>query len=1021
MLKDDGYRNLFRTLPRPLAYNRFIYDRDGRPTDFIILEINEAFEKVTGLKAAEVKGKRPADIGLQFDPAGTTLPPLLTKIADSGQYVHFEHFYEPAQSWYAVTAFVDRPGYFVFLLENITARRKESGLMETLVNVSKNMLSASFDDLDYNRIVSDLKELSGSRYVALNIYDYKKGISVTRALAGVAADFEKAAKILGFSFENRSWPLQARRIEAIRGGKLVHYDSLFAASHGVLPGPVAGSLSRIFNVGSVYVIDLAHSGDDPIGDLIFFMPRGELIKNREAVETYILQAGSIIGRLRAEKELVDKNAEMQGFFDVALDLLCIADTEGNFIKVNKSWEEILGYRAEELEQKKFLEFVHPDDMDSTLAAMAVLENQDEVLNFTNRYRCRDGSYRYIEWRSYPQGKIIYAAARDITERKHFEAALKESNDRYNQLAEQGRTIIWEIDREGLYTYISPVVEKVLGYKPEELIGQVRFYDLHPDRGREAFKTAAFKVFNSKEPFDNVENLAQTRDGRLIWFSSNGLPIFGPSGELLGHRGSDTDITARKRAEQALRESEVRSRALVEAVPDMLFRFNRSGDYLDAQVKDEKMLHPTARAAYREVGLIGKNIRDVLPEEISVLMLETIEKVIDSGELDVVEYSYDNAFGPQHFEARLAASGANEAVSIVRDITEKKQYEAELQYLSMHDSLTGLYNRAYFDNELERLQSGRDFPVAVIAADLDGLKLVNDILGHKEGDRILRACAGLLKESLRSSDILARVGGDEFALILPRTGSEAGKELVKRIHGCIAKYNEKGLTIPLSISMGVAVCESGEQSLEETFKMADGAMYKDKLQRSSEARGEIVRALLARLYNREGITMAYNEQVQELCIKLGRQAGMDEGRLANLQLLAQVYDLGKVTIPEEIIGKKGKLGEDEYEIVRQHSEKGYRIAAASPDLAVVADYILRHHENWDGSGYPLGIGGAEIPLESRILAVVNSFCAMTNPRSYAPAMDHGEALRELKRCSGRQYDPGLVEMLVNIFAASRQLD
>ena len=577
--------------------------------------------------------------------------------------------------------------------------------------------------------------------------------------------------------------------------------------------------------------------------------------------------------------------ELQRFFNLALDLLCIADLDGNFVRVNKAWENTLGYSIEELEQRKFLDFVHPEDMESTIDAMSMLGQDKPVLNFINRYRCKDGSYRYIEWRSQPYGNLIYAAARDITDRQ--------------------------------------------------------------------------------------------------------------------------------RVEDTLRQSEARNRALVEAIPDILFRYNQWGDYLDIQAKDQNMLHPMAKDAMEQGDLIGKNLTEFLPTEIADLLLEAIEKAIETGEPQIAEYSYKVEGRLQHYEARLVSTGKDEVVSIVRDITEAKHTEQELKYLSLHDPLTGLYNRNYFENELERLGGSREYPIAMISADLDGLKLVNDTLGHKEGDRFILACAAVLKGSMRGSDILARVGGDEFALILTRTSEEKAESIIERIRSQVERYNELQKGLPLSISLGLAVSENPREPLEEVYAAADRVMYKDKLTRSKEARGSIVRALLAQVYEGESAIAGYSEKIQEHCILMGQKYNLDDNQMADLVLLAQVYELGKVTVPCSILDKKEKLTEQEWEIVRQHAEKGFRIAFASPDLAHIADLLLRHHENWDGSGYPLGLAEEEIPLECRILAVANAYHAMTNSRPYAETFSREEALRELELGAAGQFDPQVVETFKTI--------
>ena len=262
--------------------------------------------------------------------------------------------------------------------------------------------------------------------------------------------------------------------------------------------------------------------------------------------------------------------------------------------------------------------------------------------------------------------------------------------------------------------------------------------------------------------------------------------------------------------------------------------------------------------------------------------------------------------------------------------------------------------------------------------------------------------------MRSSDILTRVGGDEFALILPRTPEEKAESIIERIHSQVKNYNEQQKGLPLSISFGLAVSVNPREPLEDVSAAADRVMYKDKLTRSKEARGSIVRALLAQVYEGESAIAGYSEKIQEHCIILGQKYALDDNQMADLVLLAQVYELGKVTVPRTILDKEEKLTEPEWEAIRQHAEKGFRIAFASPDLAHVADLLLRHHENWDGSGYPLGLAKEEIPLECRILSVANAYHAMTNPRPYAETFSREEALRELEIGAGSQFDPQVVE-------------
>jgi diguanylate cyclase (GGDEF)-like protein len=350
----------------------------------------------------------------------------------------------------------------------------------------------------------------------------------------------------------------------------------------------------------------------------------------------------------------------------------------------------------------------------------------------------------------------------------------------------------------------------------------------------------------------------------------------------------------------------------------------------------------------------------------------------------------------------------------------KRYDADrqIQMLSFNDQLTGLYNRRYFEKEIIRLDRSHEYPIAVISVDLDGLKLINDTIGHAEGDQYLKAGADLLKSAIRSSDTLARVGGDEFVLLLPRTTRLVAEMLLDRVRDQVEAYNLVHKGLPLSISLGLGLCESADSTLEEAFRVADNKMYTHKLQQGKQARAKIISSLLVSLFERGNLDEGDREQVRDLAVRLGRASNLEASRITELDLLARVYDLGKVSLPDSVLHgnlrrKEGELTEAERETVNRHPETGYRIATASPELVTVADMILKHHENFDGSGYPLGLKGEEIPLENRILSIAIAYSAMTSQRLYAQTFTHEEALAELQRCAGSQFDPVLVETFLQL--------
>lgn len=352
-----------------------------------------------------------------------------------------------------------------------------------------------------------------------------------------------------------------------------------------------------------------------------------------------------------------------------------------------------------------------------------------------------------------------------------------------------------------------------------------------------------------------------------------------------------------------------------------------------------------------------------------------------------------------------------SVILFHDITNLKKMMNKLKTMATTDQLTGLYNRIYLDNYLKSFEGNKYLPLAILKGGINGLKMINDALGLDVGDKIIVKTADILRKNADSDGIISRVGGDEFTIILPNTDEKMTQQFLDRVN-TDCSMNSVGLAKP-SICFGYSIMKTSDNSIFEHVKEADNSMYRKKMMESKSTRSAIVESLKTALEQSDFETKAHAERTQRMALKLGRKIGLNENQINDLSMLAVLHDIGKITVPHHILMKPSRLTDEEFEIIKTHTEKGYNIALSSPDLVNIAHGILHHHERWDGGGYPMGLAGEDIPIESRIISIVDSFDVMTNERPYHKPMTMDAAIEELKRCKGTQFDPNLIDIMIEI--------
>lgn len=584
-----------------------------------------------------------------------------------------------------------------------------------------------------------------------------------------------------------------------------------------------------------------------------------------------------------------------------------------------------------------------------------------------------------------------------------------------------------VDKKGLVTLINPAAEELTGWQQAGALGRPldKVFVIINEHSRQPVENPVQKVFKKGKIIGLANHtILISREGRERAIADSAAPVKDDDGNILGAVLVFRDVSKEREQEKALCNAKRQLHDIIEFLPDATFAIDRDQKVM---AWNRAMEHLTGIPKRNMLGKGGFAYAIPFHGEPKPILINLIG--LDDDQLEKKLYPYLDRQGGRLIAETYAPCLYNNkgallwamaspllddngeiigAVESIRDISEQRQVQARLQYMTRYDSLTRMHNRIFFEETMTRYARD-DVPVGVVLSDVDGLKLINDTLGNEAGDQILVAVAEIIKEAVRENDIVARIGSDEFAVLLP--GAEAGvmRDVCDRVNKSIAKYNSKQPQRPVSISIGFAVGHC--RDIDLLYKEATNNMNREKLLHGQSSRSAMVQTLMEALNARDFITEGHADRLNYLMVDLAGVIGLPQQKANDLRLLAKFHDIGKVGIPDRILFKEGPLTPGEYDIMKKHSEIGYRIALSSTDLAPIADLILKHHEWWDGNGYPLGLKGQEIPWECRILSIADAFDAMTNDRPYRKALSWDEAKRELEKCAGTQFDPQFVEKFI----------
>lgn len=512
-----------------------------------------------------------------------------------------------------------------------------------------------------------------------------------------------------------------------------------------------------------------------------------------------------------------------------------------------------------------------------------------------------------------------------------------------------------------------------------------------------------------ESFSSIEHY-QTQTEPTIYETFMG-PIRDDKNQIIGITSFSIDITKRVMSEKKLEESEYKNRILIKsmkqglALHEMIFDEDQNPiDYRFLEVNEsfERI------TGLKRKDIIGKTVREVLPntedewiQAYGEVVKTKIPKDFEQYSIELQKTFFVSAFSPEK----------NQFAVIVNDITERIKQQEEIIYLSYHDYLTGLTNRRYYEETLEKAKGAGFWPLSVVMADINGLKLVNDAFGHLAGDEMIIQVTNLLKKSFPKKVILSRIGGDEFVAILPKTSREEAKEYIQRFRLASKSIVIKG--IELSVSFGTGYQEKAIDDVNILVNEAEKEMYNNKVYEIASNRSNTIMTIINTLYLKSPREERHSSRVSELCQKIGRHYQLRDDEIKILKVMGNLHDIGKIAIDTRILDKPGTLNEEEWDEVKRHPEIGYRILSTANEYAEMAEDILAHHERYDGTGYPKGLKGTEIPWRARVIAIADSFDAMTTKRTYRETFSYEEAIQEIRKNKGIQFDPEIADCFIQI--------
>ena len=737
--------------------------------------------------------------------------------------------------------------------------------------------------------------------------------------------------------------------------------------------------------------------------------------------------------------------------------------EGDKFFASKELCDVVGFKRDDdgyVLFSDFLEQAYPDEegkktLEHCLHAFQLCtENiQDgysvmiKFLNpITNKAVYVENSAKVIERFPDNRIKILSGYNKDITDIIEMKESIKElelANDAAVQLA---KLLTWRMDfnkyPDGERFYANDAFADKLGFERDEdgfaAIDEFIKYTYPDQEGEESMQKclAMYQecLDNKRDKYTQVIKYRNPKNGKAIYLENSGQVISRDAdGRVLGLSGYNVDITDRVILTQSIADLEEENKQLLTASQNAIKMANIMTWKIDfdvvpdgSKVLSNKLLTSMLglsrdRDGYFDFAeFIETTYPDLEGKETMARLLQYYEECAENKRNQyshIVKHQNNVTKKVVYLEhhAKVESRYDNDDMKVIvgynLNVTERLLAQQENEYLIHYDRMTGLRNRNSFDEYTELLKE--TYPLSIIVTDIDGLKFINDAFGHLAGDEAIKFVAKCLRNEFERDSELFRIGGDEFSIISKDVDEGQLYVRLNRVKEKVQSL-ETPINDRISFSFGYDIMKDKNTTFRSSFIEAENFMYRNKLHNRKSRKSKSLQLVMETLNQKTEETKDHCARVKEYAINLMKKIGFNRQKdLEEMALLSEIHDIGKISIPVEILNKPDKLTDEEFAEIRSHSESGYKIVRNIVESDRIAYGVLHHHEKYDGSGYPFNLAKTEIPIFARILCIADSFDAMTTDRVYSRALTTEEAIEELKRCSGTQFDPELVEKFIEI--------